>query len=182
MGIPVQIQQRGLLHGSDRHTCGISPIGIGDKPRSTRCESRAYRVLRRPRTEQVVGYNVSCHANQDRSAIAPHRSHRPVSSALPCRRIPCGRVLQVDRSRHISNRGGFDRLAGRMPSRETDPSQEKLFRSGIAAVARYDFYSCSGRSISSEKTVRAGSASHCTRPDAPFRRPDYAIVPGQKMP
>ncbi len=124
-----------------------------------------------------------------RSASRATRSHRPVSSALPCRGIPCGRVCRASNAGTSRCRGGLpDRSAGRMPSQETDPSRRNFSdrnRRGSAIHISETLCSVGARSVG-RKPYGQGSSLIVPRPDAPFRRPfaasGFQIVPGQNRP
>ena len=124
-----------------------------------------------------------------RSASRATRSHRPVSSALPCRGIPCGRVCRASNAGTSRCRGGFpDRSAGRMPSQETDPSRRNFSdrnRHGSAIHICETLCSAGARSVG-RKPYGQGSSPIVPRRDAPLRRPfavsGFQIVPGLNRP
>ena len=129
--IAVQIQQR--VPSSRRPcACGISPTETATG--RGRLLSSRERTESGPSPHRSGRGHITAVPCQSRPARSPRRSasratrsHRPVSSALPCRRIPYGRVCRASNAGTSRCRGGFpDRSAGRMPSKETDPSRRNF--------------------------------------------------------
>ena len=128
------------------------------RTRAARCESRPGR-------------------NRHRSASRAIRWRRPVWSAPPGSRIPCGRAWRRANAGTLRYRGGFrGRSTGRTPSIGTDPSRRSCAicdprRSGLRSGGTHD----PGRKlINCANTVRPRFMNHCRPPPKSFQ-PSFAV-------